>query len=116
MISHWTLTFNTTHLSTAEKLLAILLERIGGQATWTKSTASYPTPSIRLLATIVLNSSSWHEAVFELIEVAQSCGHSWRLLGFVHDDFSLLTTESSISGITMIECNIRQESEPKLDA
>ena len=114
MVSHWQLHFDTTHLSKAEKLASILLERIGRKGTWIRTPAS--TPGVRLLAEIELNSSSWRDAVFELIDVAQSCGHSWRLYGSVHDDFSLLTIETSISGIAMIVCGIRKESESSSDA
>jgi hypothetical protein len=108
MISYWFLTFETTDLRKAEKLFHRLLEKIGRPGVSSESTSSHSTPGIRFIATIELNSSSWRDAVFELIELAQSVGHGWVIQGSVNDDFSLLASDGiSISGIKMIECGIR---------
>jgi hypothetical protein len=63
-----------------------------------------------------LNAAAWNDAVVEVIGLGQNAANGWSLLGTVYDDLTGLVNHTKVSGVDLLQWNLREADEQVLDA
>lgn len=104
----WVAFSNASTMSKA----SVVFHRLGGglpQQSAPIEIASYHKGGYRAEFTQDFDARNWHEAVFRLIQSAQSIGNGWQILGKIENELDLWTNKVSVVGVTSLGVTMKRE-------